>query len=1035
MAPTPGPIVDPRSPSPATAADSSRDAAQSTEFSGNTVGNNARIHLGHKHLALCVLQQAIRSKVAEPGHIFTNARLPDAKAVLPKSYSIEKSTLPKNELSEVYSVEILLLSMVMQAKAARLVVKDTDIDDRPESFVQSLTSILVSALKNMGEDRNARSNAWLNILLSSPTPNFKVTFLAVSTHDRLLTIDGLECLESLEVSKAGDRRVQIADPAPGSNSWVWNHPALQHLRNSRSGALAIIGKPGSGKSVLGKTIVQELGERWDRSRQSSSALLLGEWFYCRRLGETFTAYTPLLKFVVWKFLTSHSPLFSYCKATYRQNPPNSLRSWTEKELEEILKCIIEDSVPLIMVFDAIDESNGDKMAKLVALVVDHPRSRTKAIFLSRPVEEFNSDFWKSRQFKLQDENRGCIQKVAKYDLAQLENIMYGSEPTNDDGPVIRTYAALRQAQSKRHPPISEGIHKSTGLKSLKSIMRGSVSNDADTSSARIHTACMQTQETRCAPRQMFEGSQYGKRPGLDTLEQHIIKRANGVILWVVLVFTHLCRLVQAKGGPPSIDELLSIVDKLPEELEDFYGVMAKNLTNSMSRRELGMAQSALKWVNTANQHKQFTIGELWDALAVLNESSSSTTNSTIIREPWDEFRNFLFLLSGSFVEIIPPTKKIALTEEETGHPRQNVKAWENFQGTMRQLRRSLAEHVIPIRDAPLRHEDFDDISEDSVIQLMHQTVKEFLTSSGRAGTFSFTEEEAFENVLQASATFVELALPGPLASISSTGPDTKTLWSSFIAKAVRYLDDVRLLSFCFQLLESNPYVPQHRTGDIRAVILPDPLMEADGDHIDELRLFGYTPSYGLLTPVLGILFFFAAETGLKHGALNYLRAINLDEEYLFATRWGNDSQYAIFMGTIMTMEFHHHAYQYILSKPRGDRAILYRYLSRMPDEKYYMSLLKSTFVKGTLKRKYGIRGSMKLSLDMEGNTVERAEKLLPLLSECAEDKILTKSKVLTIVESRGTWDTERLRTRQINAIIKNKKSIASIMSSLLESSE
>lgn len=232
-------------------------------------------------------------------HIFTYAHLSNTGIVLTKAYSIKKAKISKRELSELYSVEILLLSMVMQAKAAGLDVKLTDIDDRPKFLVESLASILVSALQTMrkrqayiilddlyeedsGEhgmsDRvlgemsaiqkkvsrkcqlviSARESHRRQCLaeypLSSPTSNSKVTFLIISTHDLLLTPAGLECLKSFEVSRAEDRRIQIEDPAPGSNSWVWDHPAFQHLRDSRSGALAIIGKPGSGKSVLGKTI-------------------------------------------------------------------------------------------------------------------------------------------------------------------------------------------------------------------------------------------------------------------------------------------------------------------------------------------------------------------------------------------------------------------------------------------------------------------------------------------------------------------------------------------------------------------------------------------------------------------------------------------------------------------------------------------------------------------------------------------------------------------------------------------------------------
>lgn len=355
--------------------------------------------------------------------------------------------------------------------------------------------------------------------------------------------------------------------------------------------------------------------------------------------------------------------------------------------------------------------------------------------------------------------------------------MYASEPKNGVSPVIRTHAAVSHAQSKRHSHIPEGIHKTTGFESLKKTMRDSVSNNHGSSSAMTHAVSMQTQGSRCVPRQMYEGIQYDERPGLDTVEQHIIERAGGVILWAVLVFENLYTLALAKKTPPLIDELLSVVDLLPQEFDDVYGHVVEELTNSLSKTELEMAQSTLKWVNVANQHKGFTVGELWDALAVDEwvrcRPSSQTTHPIIVsREPWYEFQYFLRRLSGSLIEILPPTNKVALMEEQMGHPRLN-KNWDSLKGTMRQLRGSRLKHILPIRDTALENEGSDDILEDSVIQLMHQTVKGFLTSSHRAGIFSVAEEKALADASQAATVFIRLALPADLGSKISISPEAK----------------------------------------------------------------------------------------------------------------------------------------------------------------------------------------------------------------------------------------------------------------------
>lgn len=104
---------------------------------------------GHEHLALCVLKQAIRAKVTEDGRIFTYSHRSNTEIVLPKAYWTGKSRIPKQELSSRYSVEILLLSIFMQAKAKGLDLELHDIDTRPEFLVKSLTSMLASALRKM----------------------------------------------------------------------------------------------------------------------------------------------------------------------------------------------------------------------------------------------------------------------------------------------------------------------------------------------------------------------------------------------------------------------------------------------------------------------------------------------------------------------------------------------------------------------------------------------------------------------------------------------------------------------------------------------------------------------------------------------------------------------------------------------------------------------------------------------------------------------------------------------------------------------
>ncbi|KAK7987476.1 aaa ATPase [Apiospora arundinis] len=473
----------------------------------------------------------------------------------------------------------------------------------------------------------------------------------------LLTWASPECLQSLQVSGADLRKDKIVDPAPESNSWIWKHQSLEDLLNSKSGALAIIGKAGSGKSVLAKTILQGLHEHLAQPDGSPDSPIVGEWFYCRRQGEDFTSYVSLLKSIVSKFISKNRSLLRYCIEEYRWGSSKPLRPWREKELEGVLRSIIEDGIPLVIVIDAVDESDDedDKMAKLIESLAENPSSKTKTIFLSRHRQEFESDFWKPRQIILHRENDQAIQQVVRHGLVELKRIMYGSKPKDVDRPLHRSHAGLRKAQPRKYPP-----------------------------------------------RQTFKETAHNGA-SLNDVETTIIKRAGGVILWVVLVLENLCRFAKEKKIPPHVHQLLSIVDRIPQELIGFYKQMVEDLTKDMSTEELKVSRSILKWVNIANQHGKFTLGELWDALAIDEWSENPSYAIDDFRIPilsWNHFGNMLLQLCGSFLEIIP-----------------------------------------------CKDERDDCFWEDSFIQLMHQTIKDFL-SSEHAGKFFVTEDNALAGTLE-----------------------------------------------------------------------------------------------------------------------------------------------------------------------------------------------------------------------------------------------------------------------------------------------
>ncbi|KAK8872652.1 AAA ATPase domain-containing protein [Apiospora arundinis] len=404
----------------------------------------------HTRLALCVLQQAIRNKVAEDCRIFTCSPLDGHHIALPEAYLAEKAQVIGGETT--VDIEKLLLSLFFQLmKGGFVKYDDIACHSRPESLVEQFPTLLISALQKMRgrtyvvlddltHDIIDQVLGVISAVLETDDISQKCSFI-ISARASPRTLERREaypfvesgteineCLQSLQVPGADLRKDKIVDPAPESNSWVWEHQSLQDLMNSKSGALAIIGKAGSGKSVLAKTILQGLHKYLAQPDGSPGSPIVGEWFYCRRQGEDFTAYISLLKSIVSKFISKNRLLFEHCKEEYRRESTNLPRSWGEAELEGVLRSIIEDGTPLIVVVDAVDESDDkdDKIAKLIESLAGNSSSRTKTIFLSRHRQEFESDFWKSRQLILHKENDHAIQKVVEHGLVELKRIMYGT---------------------------------------------------------------------------------------------------------------------------------------------------------------------------------------------------------------------------------------------------------------------------------------------------------------------------------------------------------------------------------------------------------------------------------------------------------------------------------------------------------------------------------------------------------------------------------------------------------------------------------
>lgn len=119
------------------------------------------------------------------------------------------------------------------------------------------------------------------------------------------------------------------------------------------GILWIEGKPGSGKSVLAKSVSNKhkvmLGSERDRRRRDgeehslsgNSLMLFSDWYYSIRSNATARNHRFLFQSILFQWLQQNPAIFPLFVSEYRQKEPLS-ESWISiNSLKRIIKKIVE----------------------------------------------------------------------------------------------------------------------------------------------------------------------------------------------------------------------------------------------------------------------------------------------------------------------------------------------------------------------------------------------------------------------------------------------------------------------------------------------------------------------------------------------------------------------------------------------------------------------------------------------------------------------------------------------------------------------
>ncbi|OIW22746.1 hypothetical protein CONLIGDRAFT_687165 [Coniochaeta ligniaria NRRL 30616] len=560
-----------------------------------------------------------------------------------------------------------------------------------------------------------------------------------------------ECILSLYFSDWSTRRDQIDTPEEGTNNWIWSHPQYEAWYASHQGLLWIEGKPGSGKSVLARSLQRRIVASWEkadvgmsnapevRSGGMSPQSIVAGWFYSTRLGDVGRSHLSLLRSIIFQLLRQDPSLFSNVVEYYRElagrprrmgrastkmdEVKESFESWCKSATFEatgrkILERISATGTPIICIVDAIDEAEPDLngvartpahgrtarissiLGVLSSLVVGVAGSRMKFIVLSRPEPLLELDFLRAQRklestfrVTLEYENRTDIEILVSRGIESLKAAIHAYDSDSDGG----TSRSMRLRKSSRIP-----------CQALRHIE----SSEVDT---------------------------------LRRIREYILEHARGIILWVTLILKDLQET--ASGGMVSFVELESRLRSLPLELDDLYERIIGDLSSRLTTRELSKSRDIFLLMGGAGSFgRPLTLEELWDALAVptdvgqaLRSQSDPMVKNQAIISSWSDFRRQLVRYCGTLIEIVKPG-------DMTGNIGDN------------------------------------DLGPDYTVQFIHRTVKDFLEGRPHKDNFHIAEDQA-----------------GLFTRFKATAGSS---WKENIAGFVEYMDQRILFTFTVDIRSS-----------------------------------------------------------------------------------------------------------------------------------------------------------------------------------------------------------------------------------------
>ena len=565
------------------------------------------------------------------------------------------------------------------------------------------------------------------------------------------------------------RRNRISPAETGTNSWIWSHRSYLEWEGA-SGILWIEAKPGSGKSVLAMSILkrflQESGldksnHNLDRAASPGNSALISSWFYSKR--DNLVAHVWMLRSILFQILEQNPSLFHHAQQIYRKRRRPSSRhgleweasplnktQWDAGDIGSVLPSISQNATtPIFCVLDGFDESadasnNQENILSLLNKLVKKS-SKIKVIILSRLTVDIEKKLRKCYHIVMQDENSADVARIIDLRVQSLvKALSKDGDPSDED---------TEEESSEYGEEYDE---------KLKQLSHGNAREGADPETrGKSQTRSLLTKKPtgpRKRQEEIFELSIDKEDREMKKIKQYLSENARGVVLWVTTVLDTL----QERFRRPLYDlrEVRKELERLPKDLQDLYHDIAKGLHDSLDTSQLEMARRALMWTSVVTSTRPFRVAELFDALTIDSKVDLGTNSNIYPRKifeisSWAQARRRLQRLCGPFIEIIPPAD-----QTHNGVPMKST-----------------------ISEAHLQ------------VQLLHQTVKDFLKDEKYAGQLYIPFQAAQKIVEEESRIYVRIALPAEARDYSPPSVRDLAQLNSIRQDVIEYLEQRRLLPF------------------------------------------------------------------------------------------------------------------------------------------------------------------------------------------------------------------------------------------------